>query len=50
MNNSDSDDFAPKVRVSKLSRKKKVKNKENGKVHTSTQNTDLDGFEEATCT
>ena len=52
MNNSDSDDFEPQVRVSKLSRKKKVKNKENskGKAHTSTQLTDLDGLEEATCT
>ena len=50
MTNSDSDDFTPQVRVSKLSRKKKVKNKENGKAHTSTQITDLDGFGEATCT
>ena len=52
MNNSDSDDFEPQVRVSKLSRKKKVKNKENGKgkAHTSTQLTDLDGLDEATCT
>jgi len=50
MNNSDSDDFEPRVRVSKLSRKKKSKNTENGtgKAHTSTQVADsLDGSEAA---
>ena len=49
MEKSDSEDFEPPVRVSKLSKKKK-KNKEDGpkKVHTSTQNDDVD-LTESTC-
>ena len=50
MIDSDSDDFEPQVRVSKLSRKKRDKNKEDKKAkpHTSTQNADLEAA--AACT
>ena len=50
MEKSNSEDFEPPVRVSKLSKKKK-KNKEDGpkKVHTSTQNEDVDLTESTLC-